>query len=215
MRPGLFIVHNPALGPILRGEGEREGDRFLLTSQRGEGLVARLRARGFEALTLADQAAALSRLPNAPAPGEPLVRALAAGERISYFAPDPLGWEPAPDAGPGLVSLRDGWALRRRRSRGPSSYYQLRGGALAPHDEDAALAIGYAQAALIGAPPLVATRAEGGYLLPDVPLPAAHARLMGRIAERIPAGWLVSPAGLPAAAALFARLGLRLSSQEG
>jgi hypothetical protein len=30
VRPDLFVVYNPAAGPALRGEGERNGDRFQL-----------------------------------------------------------------------------------------------------------------------------------------------------------------------------------------
>ncbi|MBX0327095.1 hypothetical protein K2Z83_05280 [Oscillochloris sp. ZM17-4] len=208
MRPGLFIIHNPALGPTLRGEGDREGDRFTLTSQRGEGLVARLRARSFSVLTLADQAAGLPGLPTPAPPGEPRVRQLAAGERVSYFAAEPLGWAPAPEAGPGAVSLREGWPLRRRRSRGSFSYHQLVGGALAPLDEDLALRIGYAQIALAGPLSIPATPVAGGHLLPDIPLPAAHRRLLGRAAARTPQGWLVPPEGLHTAAAILARLGI-------
>jgi hypothetical protein len=209
-RPGLFIIHNPAIGPSLRGEGTREGDRFTLTSWRGEGLVARLRARSFSVLTLADQAAALPGLPAADPPGAAMIHTLSANERISYFAAEPLGWAHAPEAGPGAVSLREGWALRRRRSRGPFSYYQLVGGTLVPRGEDAALRIGYAQAALVGAVPITTTPVDGGHLLPDLPLPAAHRRILGRIAEHTPQGWLVSPEGIPAATAILARLGLAL-----
>ncbi|MEI7644806.1 MAG: hypothetical protein WCJ55_11050 [Chloroflexales bacterium] len=209
-RPGLFIIHNPAIGPALRGEGDREGDRFTLTSWRGEGLVARLRARSFTVLTLADQAAALPGLPAVDPPGARLAHPLATGERISYFAATPLGWAPAPDAGPGAVSLREGWALRRRRSRGIFSYYQLVGGSFVLHGEDAALRIGYAQAALAGASQITAAPAEGGHLLPDLPLPAAHRRILGRVAAHTPQGWLVSPEGVPAAAAILARLGIDL-----
>jgi hypothetical protein len=209
-RPGLFIIHNPAIAPALRGEGDREGDRFTLTSWRGEGLVARLRARSFTVLTLADQAAALPGLPAVDPPGAPLDHTLAANERISYFAAAPLGWAPAPEAGPGVVRLREGWALRRRRSRGSFSYYQLVAGTLALRGEESALRIGYAQAALAGAQPITVVPAEGGGLLPDLPLPAAHRRLLGRIADHTPQGWLVSPTGLPAAAAILARLGLTL-----
>jgi hypothetical protein len=108
------------------------------------------------------------------------------------------------------VRLRDGWALRRRRSRGAFSYHQFIGGALAPCDEDAALRIGYAQAALAGAPPITVTPAEGGHLLPDLPLPAAHQRLLGRVAAHSPQGWLVPPDGIPLAAAILARLGITL-----
>jgi hypothetical protein len=210
VRPGLFIVHNPALGPVLRGEGERDGDRFTLTSWRSDGLMARLRARSFVVQTLVDQAEALPRLPPATAPGEPVRHQLAANERVSYFAPRPLGWAPAPPAGPAAVELRQGWLLRRRRSRGPFGYYQLVGASLAPRGEEAALLAGYAQAALLGADPLQAAPAPGGHLLPDLPLPLAHRNLLGRIASHSPAGWLVAEPGLPAASALLARLKIRL-----
>ena len=211
-RPGLFIVHNPAIGPSLRGEGTREGDRFTLTSWRGEGLVARLRARSFTVLTLADQAAALPGLPAIAPPGTWLDRPLAANERISYFAADPFGWIPAPEAEPGVVSLREGWVLRRRRSRGSFSYYQLRGGDFVLHGEDEALRMGYAQATLAGASQITAVPADGGFLLPDLPLPAAHQRILGRIAEHTDQGWFVSSPGIPAATAILARLGLLLSA---
>lgn len=209
-RPGRFIIYNPALGPTLRGEGDREGDRFTLTSERGEGLVGRLRARGFVVHTLLDQAAALPDLPAATAPGEPLLRRIAAGEQIGYFAADPPGWAPAPMGDPEHAHLRESWVVRRRRSRGPFSYYQIVGGALAPRDEERALLLGYAQAALAGPAQVAARPAEGGRLLPDLPLPAAHRRLLGRIADRTKEGWLVSEDGMPAATALLARLGLAL-----
>jgi hypothetical protein len=108
------------------------------------------------------------------------------------------------------VSLREGWALRRRRSRGSFSYYQLVAGTLASRGEDSVLRIGYAQAALAGHSLISAAPTEGGHLLPDLSLPAAHRRILGRIAEHTPQGWLVSPAGLTAATAILARLGLRL-----
>ncbi|NTU83127.1 MAG: hypothetical protein HGA45_27780, partial [Chloroflexales bacterium] len=70
VRPNRFIVYNPAASSTLRGEGEREGDRFLLTTWRRDGLIARLRAKSFLVLTLADQIGALPDLPR-PAPPRP------------------------------------------------------------------------------------------------------------------------------------------------
>lgn len=210
VRPGLFIIHNPALGPTLRGEGEREGDRFVLTSWRGEGLIARLRARSFVVHTLADQIAALPGLPHVAPPGEPLTHQLAANERISYFAADPLGWVPVSEVEPGVVTLREGWALRRRRARGSFNYYQLLGGAFVLRNEDIALRVGYALVALTCPHQICPIPAEGGYILPALPLPSAHQRLLGRIATQTAQGWLVSSVGMPVATALFARLGLHL-----
>ncbi len=220
VRPNLFFIHNSAAAPTLRGEGEREGDRFRLTGWRREGLLARLRAKGFVVLTLADQIAALPALP-APAPlGAPLTRTLAAGERISYFAtPGPglaPGWQPAPFApdGPGAVSLREGWVVRRRKGRGPGAYYSVARGGLQPLAEDAALRLGLAQLAQAGPAALSAAPAEGGWLVPEPPLPAEHRALLSRIADRSEGGWLVAPAALPLAAALLARVGLTLEVNE-
>lgn len=210
VRPGLFIVHNPAIGPLLRGEGDREGDRFRLTTWRRDGLVARLRSRAFEVVILADQIADLRQLPPAQPPGEVQWRPLASGERLSHFAPRPPGWAPVPLAAddPPRAELRQGWALRRRRGRGPFSYYRVLGGGLAPLTEDEAVALGYAQAALSA--PLEATLVEeaDGWLLPDLPLPTAHRMLLGRIAEKRRDGWLVPADGLELARALLGRLGV-------
>lgn len=218
LRPGLFIVHNPAAGPVLSGEGEREGDRFRLTSWRREGLIGRLRSRGFEVLTLSDQIDALPALSTAVPPGRFLTRQLSAGERVSYFAGRPIGWAPAPAApgDEGSVELRVGWVIRRRRGRGPADYYRVTGpGALAPLDEDEALLAGYAQAALEAPPPLTLTPAPGGWLAPDLPLPTPHRNLLGRFAERSPEGLRVGPQAIPLLARLLGRLGLALQEPEG
>lgn len=218
LRPGLFIVHNPAAGPALRGEGERDGDRFRLTGWRREGLVARLRSRGFEVLTLADQIDALPALATAVPPGGFVSRPLAGGERVSYFSGRPLGWAPAPAApdDAGSVELRVGWVIRRRKGRGPADYYRVAGpGALAPLDEDEALLAGYAQAALEAPAPLAVEPVPGGLLAPDLPLPTPHRNLLGRFAERAPEGWRVAPEALPLLADLLARLGLMLLQPGG
>ncbi|MGQ9925644.1 MAG: hypothetical protein ACUVS4_02115 [Chloroflexaceae bacterium] len=210
VRPDLFVMHNPAVGPVLRGEGQREGDRFRLTTWRREGLVARLRDRGFAVLTLTDQIAALPPLPVAPAPGEPFIRQLAPGERISYFAADPPGWHPAPNPLPDRVSLREGWIIRRRKGRGPPDYYRAGRGTLTPLDEAAALRLGYALIAQEGGAWLLATRAGEGWQLPDMPLPPEHRRLFGRLATHTRAGWFIPAAALPLATTLLACLSLHV-----
>ncbi len=216
VRPSRFIIHNPAASSTLRGEGERDGDRFLLTSWRREGLLARLRAKSFVVLTLADQIAALPALPPTAPPGPPIVRPLAANERVSYFAARPLGWQPAPPApdNPQAVSLCEGWAIRRRKGRGPGAYYRLLRGTLQPLAEADALRHGLAQVALTGAQPIIVTPTEGGYMLPDLPLPPEHRTLLGRFSERQPNGTFLAPADLPLAAALLARLGLSLQTEK-
>jgi hypothetical protein len=209
LRPELFVVHNPAAGPTLRGEGEREGDRFRLTTWRREGLIARLRARGFAVLTLDDQIAALPELPPARL-GPPLTRPFATGERVSVFGGEPPGWLPAPPApdDPQAVLVREGQVIRRRKGRGPASYALAARGGLRPLSEDEALRHGYAELAHEPPAPVKLLPVEQGLLLPELLLPAAHRALLGRFATRTTAGWLIQPGAEALAAALLARLKL-------
>lgn len=211
-RPNLFIVHNPAAGPTLRGEGEREGDRFRLTTWRRDGLIARLRARGFAVLTLADQIASLPDLPRAPL-GASLARSFAAGERVSVFGGSPPGWRPAPLApdDPQAVLVREGQVIRRRKGRGPASYALIGRGGFKALNEDEALRHGYAQLVHEPPDPIVLRHTEQGSLLPELSLPGAHRTLLGRFATRGRDGWLIAPGAEALAAALLARLNLQLS----
>lgn len=212
VRPGLFLVHNPALGPLLRGEGERAGDRFRLTTWRGEGLVARLRARAFVVVTIADQIAGLPGPPAVDPPGATVYRALAADERLSTFVAEPLGWAPVPlsDESPPRAALRQGWVLRRRRGRGAADYYRLVGANLVPLPADAAILQGYAQAAHAGPLSVTLTPVPGGHLLPDLPVPTKHRLLLGRLATRGREGWLVPDESLGLVRGVLERLGITL-----
>ena len=214
LRPQLFIIHNPAAAPILRGEGDREGDRFQLTSWRRDGLLARLRVRGFTVHTLENQIAALPGLPYAVRLGPPVVRALAAGERISYFALDAPGWRPAPPApgAPGSVRQREGGVIRRRKGRGPGAYYLVVPGTLRPLPEDEALRRGYAAAD--GAFVMVGIAENGELLMPDLPLPPEHRVLLGRIATRTPDGWRIPREHAELVDDLLARLGLQMRTRS-
>ncbi|RRR74148.1 MAG: hypothetical protein EI684_07620 [Candidatus Viridilinea halotolerans] len=209
VRPRRFIIHNPAVGPTLRGAGLREGDRFTLTSERGAGLVGRLRNREFTVLTLADQVAALPPLPPVAPLGASFVHACAKNERLSLFTGVPPAWQPAPaTAETNSVELREGQIARRRKGRGPSSYARVARDGLQPISEDAALCAGYALAAQHGPIAMTGSHTAEGYLLPDWPLPAAHHALLGRIAIRHADGWLIAPADRPLAHMLLANLGL-------
>jgi hypothetical protein len=215
LRPNYFVVHNPLVGVVLRGEGERDGDRFILTSWRREGLLARLRARQFKVLTLADQIAALPELPAVAPLGPTITRPLASGERISLFA-GPDGWQPAPPAPdtPDAVLLRHGQLIRRRKGRGPGDYYLVATGTLQPLAEDKALLVGYARIAHDGRRTLTLTPPAQGLRLPDLPLPAAHRTLLGRLAEPSRDGWHLPPESVELVSALLARLGLVLHYQK-
>jgi hypothetical protein len=221
IRPHIFIVYNPALRPLLRGEGDLVGDRFTLTGQRREGLLARLRTRTFVVHSIDALIAVLPPLPEVAAPGAALARTLTAGERYSAFAAMPEGWahlSAEPDQVPPRLLLRVGWAVRRRRGRNAPEYFLVaaRNGLadLQPIGEGRALLHGYAQITLAGPQELVALPAEGGLLLPDLPLPAAHTALMRRIGDKTKQGWQVSAAGLPFAADLLATLGLVIQRRD-
>ncbi len=211
IHPDAFLVHNPAIGPLLSAEGERNGDRFRLTSWRRDGLIGRLRSRTFVVHTLANQIAALPDLPAAVSLGAPLIRSEVKSERISVFTADPLGWAPAPTTAGGRT-LYEGAVIRRRRGRGPASYYQVGpGGALQPLSEDAAVRLGYAQIAAL-APQVVLQPAAAGAQLSDLPLPSTHRLLMGRLAEATRTGWQISAPAIPLVGQLLARLSIQVSA---
>jgi hypothetical protein len=209
--PDAFLVHNPAIGPLLSGEGERNGDRFRLTGWRREGLIGRLRSRTFVVHTLADQIAALPDLPTPPPLGATVIRPESRAERISMFAADPPGWAPAPTL-PNGTQLHEGDVIRRRRGRGPASFFLVGpGGAFQPLGEDAALRLGYARIA--SQQPAVALQpTDNDALLNDLPLPDAHRLLMGRLATATRAGWQIPLVSIPLVELLLARLGVRVSA---
>lgn len=224
VRPHIFWIHDPRVKPVLKGEGIINGQQFELTSWRREGLLARLRERGFNVRTLADQVEALPNPPRGVKVGGEVVRPLATAiERWSYFDPLALTWVPVEaheQEGQRVVTLREGWATRRRKGRGAAEYYiifgERSGGAgLRPIEEDRALLTGYALATGLRERDLAARRVEKSYvLLPDLPLPGPYRTLMGRIGERTPEGWRVHERGLPLAQELFSRLGLLLHPVE-
>ncbi|PDW02819.1 hypothetical protein [Candidatus Viridilinea mediisalina] len=210
VRPRRFVIHNGAVGPALRGEGLREGDRFTLTSQRGAGVVARVRGRGFTVLTLADQIAKLPPLPSVAPLGAALLHPLQKHERISHLSGSPPAWQPAPVSTeqPQSVRLYVNAIIRRRKGRGPSSYALVTTTGFQALDEDAALLRGYALAAQADPSAVaVATLHNGDYLLPDLLLPSAQRTLMGRIATKHETGWQFAPADLPLVQALLECLG--------
>lgn len=190
IRPNLFLIHNPALSPVLRGEGEREGFQFHLTSWRREGLLARLANRGFVTLTIADRIAALPP-PPIVSPGALHTIHVAPKQQLSLLDLNvPGGWRGLLPSPAGAVTLAEGQIVRRRRGRGPAEYLRITptGWQTVPADE--ALLTAYGQ--LIDPPPISLTSVDGGWLLPELPLPSMYRRVLHHIVQSHPAGWLLT-----------------------
>jgi|GEM_PF-397946 hypothetical protein len=223
IKPHIFLIHDSRMNSILKGEGKIAGQRFELTSWRREGLLARLRDRGFNVRTLADQ---VDKLPNPPRVGLPsgtMLRPLSTTiERFSYFDPDSLNWvtlEPFEHEGQKVVQLLDGAVIRRRKGRGASDYYlafrERTGGAgLRPIDESKAILTGYGQATAQHNRDIDAKKLDKAYILPDLILPEPYRKLLARIGERIDEGWRIHQRGWPLAQEIFARLGILLRAVE-
>lgn len=213
IKPNAFLMHNPALGPLLTGEGERNGDRFLLTTWRRDGLIARLRSRTFVVHTLSDQIARLPSLPPPPPLGAIIMRPAVHNERLSQFVAHPPDWQsiaPTPD---GMI-LRVGMIIQQRRGRGPTSYVQIGpGGALHTLSADVAIALAYAQIQP-EQPTVTLISAADQLVLPSIPLPEAHRLLLGRFTSATRSGWQI-PSDTPDRVALvrqlLARLGVQLN----
>lgn len=228
--PNYFVIHHTHLNSLLKDEGVLKGHMFELTTWRRDGLLARMRERGFLVRTLADR---IDALPVPPAP-QPIGgfgwRPLAtAHEQFSHFDLRRLGWhaiEPEPRDGVPGVTIYDGWVLRRRKGRGAAAYYQAhkeRGGniGLRPIGETSALLQGYAQALdldprplIVEARPAAEAGGEGELVLPGMELPRPYRELIELVARRDAAGWLVSRRGWPLARELIERLGFELTLEQ-
>ena len=224
--PNRFAIANPHITSAIKSEGVLTGRIFELTGWRREGLIARLRERGFTVRTIADRIAALPA-PPAPLPiGAPGWRPLATAiEQFGHFDLGLLRWHAlAPEQREGVagVMICDGWVLRRRKGRNPATFYlahRERGGGvgLKPLGETAALLQGYAQALAFDARPLLVGPAgapDGALLLPAIELPAPYRAALTLCAGHSAAGWQVERGGWPLAQELFARLGVRLTLDE-
>lgn len=214
--PGRFIVRNSRANTLLKREGDLEGQWFTLRSWRREGLLARLRERGFRVRTLEDRIRALPPpLPPYPA-GNASWHPLPDDERWSVFDPQRLDWTPIPEeTHNGIVGcvVRQGQVIRRRRGRGVPRYALVTAGAtLRSIDETEALLRGYAQAR---SPVLTAQRDGERIILPAQPLPPPYRRLLRSLAvDTIDDCPVITPDVWPLARALYARLGVRLTFDE-
>ncbi|MEF3273070.1 MAG: hypothetical protein K6356_01510 [Chloroflexus sp.] len=210
IRPNLFLIHNPAIGPVLRGEGEREGIHFRLTSWRRAGLLGRLAGRGFVTLTIPDRIAALPKPPKSILGP---VRTLTVGDRQQLSILDltaPHGWRLLTAHTNGIVSLSEGQIVRRRRGRGPVEYLRVTGGGWQVVPADEAILTAYGQ--LTTRPALTLTPTPDGWILPELPLPGSYRRVLSQIATAHPQGWLLrSELERMMASELLAKLGVDIT----
>ncbi|MGQ9550555.1 MAG: hypothetical protein ACUVSY_17850 [Roseiflexus sp.] len=214
--PGRFIVRDPRANTILKREGELEGQFFLLRSWRREGLLARLRGRGFRILTLEDCIRHLPSLPPPPPSGPSFWHLLPDDELWSVFDPQRLDWVPVPvemrDGVAGCV-VRQGQVIRRRRGRGVPRYALVTAGAtLHTIDETAALIQGYAG---VTTGRLKARRKGEHIVLPEPPLPPPHRNLLRRMAvARAGDRLVIELKAWALAQQIYARLGILLTLEN-
>ncbi|MDP9313536.1 MAG: hypothetical protein M3R24_22085 [Chloroflexota bacterium] len=225
IRPDRFVIHNDKVRPLLRGEGVTAGKFFELGTWRRDGLLARIRERGFNVRTIADRIAALPHIQPVPPPGELGLRILSqAKERFAVFDPKTLHWQDVPvieHNGKQAVQLRAGEALRRRKGRGSGDYYLAtiagdRQINLLPVNETGALLHAYAQIAHSGSPAVLryTLRAETTHLPQNQALlPPPHGAVIALLARDKDEPWTVNQAAFPLLEAITAKLGLALQPQ--
>jgi len=222
--PERFLIHNDKLKPLLRGEGVTVGMFFELVSWRREGWLARLRSRGFNVRTLQDRVAVLPAISPVPPLGDEGVRLLgSAKERIALFDGDQLRWKELPiieHNGKAAVRVRDGAAVRRRKSRGQPEYHiatlvhgnQIN---LSPRNETNALLHTYAHLGQQGPVVVRLVEQEDVYLVPheQAVLPPPHRELLDLLAYDKKARWAFSKPVIKLVEAVFDKLGIQLHPQ--
>lgn len=219
------MIHNAKITPWLRGEGVTAGKFFELGTWRRDGLMARLRERGFNVRTIPDRIAALRAIEPVRPLGAQGVRALSqAKERIATFDRDELRWRDLPleqADGRTIVRLRAGQALRRRKSRGKGDYYLATLSAqgeinLLPVSETEALLYAYAQLAQDAPITLRYATQDDMIELPrrTMELPAPHQAALDLLTlDKAPA-WSFPSANLAPVREIFAKLGIQLAPQS-
>lgn len=221
--PNKFMIYTVQTKQFLKSEGTIDGRLFELTSWRREGLLARLRTRGFKVATLPEQIQQLPTPPTPPTIGKVGWRTLSTSiEQFSQFDWSKLSWQAlTPELQQGLygVYIEAGRVLRRRKGRGAASYYL----ALAEHtntiglralEEEQAILLGYAQANVLDARPIFALQQGEGRLIPRVELPNSHEAMLQRLSKKQQDGWLVNPDAWDLVVQIFDRLGVELLVQD-
>lgn len=218
--PNTFIIHNDKVRPVLRGEGVTIGHTFELVSLRRQGLLGRLKARGFNVRTLESRLERLPRLPEAPTLGPQIVREVSGKERWSVFDGNDLRWreiKPAESNGKTVISLQAGSLVRRRRSRAGGDFFQVERAKtgtvnLLPLSDSEAILRGYAQATADSDIEIDVVEREGGYLLPlDFVLPQSYLDMLRCTGTQTAEGLLIDQAGWPFALLTLHKLNLRPS----
>jgi hypothetical protein len=208
---------------LLRGEGVTIGKFFELVTWRREGLIGRIRDRGFNVRTLADRVAALRGIEHPVQPlGAEGIRLLShPKEHIAIFDRAQLHWQDLrviEHGGKPAVRLSAGAALRRRKGRGHADYYiatlshdnQIN---LLPTKEVSALLRAYGQIAQSEQPAVVHYSAgEETYLIPQrqALLPPPHRDLLQMLSHEKVEPWTVPASAFEYAQATFAKLGIQL-----
>ena len=216
--PNSFIINNPKVQPLLRGEGITVGHTFELVSTRRAGLIARLRTRGFNVRTLFSRLKHLPALPKPAEVGEIVQRDSTIKEHWSIFDADSLRWQKLPHQeidGRLKISFPIGAIVRRRRSRAGGDFFlttrtpqnQV---ALLSLDETNALLQAYAQATATSDIEVEAKAVDNGYeLLIDYVLPHPHLDLLRAAGKRTDHGIHFEHAAWTIALATLHSLNLR------
>jgi hypothetical protein len=218
--PGRFIVHDVRVRPFLHGEGELIGNRFVLHSQRGAGLLARIRQRGLVVWALTDQIAALPDLPRLAPMGAPITHPARARDRWSIYEPTRrvfVACEQTTNTGSLLVHLQYGAVAWCRQGRAGGDYWYVATQPLGRY-ELRALTIDemrrYALAlACDVAPPIVVTPHDADMFACQMPeLPQAFQQVWERLAryDATAAHWLFTGAVSPLVDAFARQAGLNM-----
>ncbi|HEX6293096.1 MAG TPA: hypothetical protein VFZ66_28190 [Herpetosiphonaceae bacterium] len=225
IRPDRFIINNGKLRPFLKGEGVTVGKFFELVTWRRDGLIARLRGRGFNVRTLADRVAALRGVQPVPPLGAAGLRLLShPKEHIATFERAQLHWCDVPvvdHGGKPAVWLRSGAAVRRRKGRGHADYYiaALTSGDqinFLPAKEADALLHAYGQIAQEQPVVLRYHTREDVYLIPQrqALLPPPHQEVLRLLSYDKAEAWTIPAAAFELAQAVLAKLAIRLEPTE-
>jgi hypothetical protein len=221
IRPDRFIINNDKVRPLLKGEGVTVGKFFELVTWRREGLIGRIRERGFNVRTLADRVAALGSVSAVAPRGEESLRVLHhPKERIAIFDRQQLHWSdltPFMHDGKPTLRLAANIAVRRRKGRGHADYYLTAPSGtqsqLIPTKELKAMLHAYSQITQEGPPViLLYKQADEGFtiLRRQALLPAPHQEVLDMLSLPKTEPWTIPASAFELAHAVFAKLAIQL-----